>query len=389
MSDVALRARSGWVAVVPVAAASFTLVLSEFIAVAVLPSMAADLGVTEGRAGLAVVLPGLVAAVAAPAAVLVAGRFDRRTVLWSLTALLAVSDLVAGLAPTFAVLLAARALLGVAVGAFWTIGVAVGPRLVRPAQVTAATSLITAGISAATVVSLPAGNVVAHTWGWRWALIIVGILAVVVTVWQMLALPAMRPQGALGWPALTALLRSRRDQVGLVVAALLFFAHFGAYTFITPFLMDDAGLASATVSALLLGFGVAGLIGNFATGAAVARALPVTLASVGLVLAGSVALLTFAVDLPVVTGALVLLWGLSWGGIPLALQTYMMRGTAAEGGLALFVSTTQLALAAGSAVGGRIVDSYGLGPDYVAFALPALAAVALTVVAVRREPQPA
>ncbi|MEV4350107.1 MFS transporter [Actinoplanes sp. NPDC049596] len=386
--SVEVKARAGWSAVAPVAAASFTLVLSEFIAVAVLPSIASGLGVTDGDAGLAVVLPGLVAAIAAPGAVLVAGRLDRRTLLCGLTVLLALSNILAGLAPTFPVLLIARALLGVAVGAFWTIGVAVGPRLVRPERVATATALITAGISAATVVSLPVGSVLAQHWGWRWALLLAGGLAVVVTGWQALTLPAMpATESAPGWSALTSVLRSRRDQAGIAVAALLFFAHFGAYTFITPYLTGTAHFSPTAVSALLLGFGAAGLIGNFAAGAAVGRALAATLGALALILAGSISLLIAVADVPLGVAALVLLWGLSWGGIPLVVQTYMMGGRAAEGGLALFVSTTQLSLAAGSAVGGQIVDRWGLGPDYVTFAVPALIAMVLTATAIRHYSQ--
>ncbi|MEU8821187.1 MFS transporter [Actinoplanes sp. NPDC048796] len=374
MVELRERPRTGWAAVAPVAAASFTLVLSEFIAVAVLPSLAADLHVSEGDAGLAVVLPGLVAAVAAPAAVLAANRTDRRLVLLALTGLLAVSNLLAGLAPSFTMLLVARALLGVAVGAFWTIGVAVAPRLVPAGRGTAATALVTAGISAATVVSLPAGHLVAQTWGWRWALLIVGALAVLITIWQVLALPSMRPDRALGWSALTSLFRSRRDRTGLLLGALLFFAHFGAYTFITPFLTDRSAFSSGSVTLLLLGFGVAGLAGNFGAGAAVTRNLPLTLAAAAVLLGGSVALLTAVTSLPALTVVLVLVWGASWGAVPLIVQAYMMGGTAAEGGLALFVSTTQLFLAAGSALGGQVVDRWGLSPDYLLFAIPAVAA---------------
>jgi predicted MFS family arabinose efflux permease len=72
------------------------------------------------------------------------------------------------------------------------------------------------------------------------------------------------------------------------------------------------------------------------------------------------------------------LWGMAYGAIPISLQTYMMRGYAAEGGLALFVTTSQLSLAAGSLIGGLVADNLGLATDYTLFALPAVIACRLS-----------
>jgi predicted MFS family arabinose efflux permease len=77
------------------------------------------------------------------------------------------------------------------------------------------------------------------------------------------------------------------------------------------------------------------------------------------------------------------LWGVAYGAIPISLQTYMMRGNTAEGGLALFVTTSQLSLATGSFIGGLVVDSFGLPTDYTLFALPAVIAVLLTATRLR------
>ncbi|MGY2118617.1 hypothetical protein ACW9HR_32315 [Nocardia gipuzkoensis] len=68
-----------------VAAASFTLVLSEFIVVAVLPDMVAEFGISADTAGLTLVMPGLLAAFAASALTLAFAGLDRRSILWALT----------------------------------------------------------------------------------------------------------------------------------------------------------------------------------------------------------------------------------------------------------------------------------------------------------------
>jgi predicted MFS family arabinose efflux permease len=51
-----------------------------------------------------------------------------------------------------------RVLLGVAIGGFWTVVTPVGPKLVGTLAGTRAISFITVGVSAGTVIGLPAGH---------------------------------------------------------------------------------------------------------------------------------------------------------------------------------------------------------------------------------------
>ena len=73
-------------------------------------------------------------------------------------------------------------------------------------------------------------------------------------------------------------------------------------------------------------------------------------------------------------------WGLGFGAVPVAAQSWMARAMPAnvEGGLALFVSALQGSLAAGSAAGGVIYEA--VGPDgALAVAAAVAAAGSLTL----------
>jgi len=77
----------------------------------------------------------------------------------------------------------------------------------------------------------------------------------------------------------------------------------------------------------------------------------------------------------------VLAWGISFGALPLCFSVWIQRATPdlPEAGSALFVSIIQVAIAVGSLVGGTIVDSIGIPPDFLlgsALALLGLAALA-------------
>jgi predicted MFS family arabinose efflux permease len=164
----------------------------------------------------------------------------------------------------------------------------------------------------------------------------------------------------------------------LIGATFVFFAQFAAYTFVSPYLEQLVHLEPATITLALLVFGVAGVIGNFLAGFALSRSITATVVGAMAIAAVSIILL------PVVAGTapgaflLLALWGVIWGGLPLAMQTWVIDAApeVAEGGLALFVTTIQISIAAGSTVGAIAVSSAGISFDFwLAGAIAAVGAV--------------
>jgi predicted MFS family arabinose efflux permease len=95
----------------------------------------------------------------------------------------------------------------------------------------------------------------------------------------------------------------------------------------------------------------------------------------GLLIAASALLLATVTGARPLIIALVAVWGLGFGAVPVAAQSWMARAMPAniEGGLALFVSALQGSLAAGSAAGGVIYDAKGPGGALVLAAAVAAA----------------
>ncbi|MES2697892.1 MAG: MFS transporter [Verrucomicrobiota bacterium] len=373
-----------WLAVLLVGLGAFVVVTSEFLPIGLLTNISSGLNISEGTAGLMITVPGLVAAVAAPVITIAAGHLDRRVVVLALIALLFVSNLIAALAPSFAVLLVGRVLFGISLGGFWTIAVTLGGRLVPPASLARATSIILAGISVATVVGVPAGTFIANFAGWRTAFGAVGVVALVIGIAQYFVLPSLPPPPAPGVRQLTQLLRHSDARLGLLTVALVIAGHFAAYTYVAPFLEEKAAASPGFLSALLLAYGVAGIAGNFLGGAVAGRYLRVTLTSVVAVLSGAILLLPLLAASHVGVTVLLMAWGLAFGALPIALQLWVFKAApeALEGGAALLVSTFQIFIALGSVLGGRVVDA--LGTSAVMWSGGAVAFSALAVVALSR-----
>ncbi|MFF3316737.1 MFS transporter [Streptomyces sp. NPDC003035] len=430
MLDVQIDGGAGsgvgaWARVGVVTLGIFTVMTAELLPVGLLTPVAAELEVSAGTAGLMVTVPGLVAAVSAPLIALRAAGADRRTVLVLLMALVAAANLATATAGHFAVVLGARVLLGIAIGGFWALAGGLAPRLVPAAGVGRATAVIFGGVSAASVLGVPAATTAAEWTGWRGAFAGVGVVAVLATAGLLALLPrlpgerrapgrraapglrpglgprpssgprpgpglrpglglrtASGPRSASGLrpipgrrtasgprpgpglrTGLGALLRLPRENVrvrtGLLLTLLLVTGHFLAYSFVRPVLAEHSHVSEDLVGMLLLGYGVAGVAGNFLAGPAAGRSPRRTLAVISAGL--TAALLAFAlagVTTPAGAG-LLLLWGLAYGGVSVGLQSWFMAAAPedVETATGLYVSVFCLSIALGALLGGLLVDA--------------------------------
>src|SRR4051812_34751944 len=159
--------RQIWSAIGSMALCVAMLIASEFMPVSLLTPIAHDLGGTEGMAGQAISISGLFAVIASLFIATVAGRFDRRHVLLALTGLMLASLIVIAVAPNFAVLMTARALLGIVIGGFWSLSTATVMRLVPEDSVPKALAVLFTGNAVATAFAAPIGSYMGGIIGWR------------------------------------------------------------------------------------------------------------------------------------------------------------------------------------------------------------------------------
>jgi len=371
----------GWAAPITMAVTVFTVVTAEMLPVGLLTPIGESLHVTEGTAGLALTTTGLVSAVAAPVLPLALGRLDRRAALGGLMVLLALGSFVVAIAPVYWMFIAARVLMGLSIGGVWTLTIGLARRVVPEHAAGPATSLIFSGIGIASVLGIPAGAYVGELLGWRWAFAGVGVLSMALAVALTFHLPSLAPEQAVGWKDVRDVLQIKQVRVGLLLVTLIVTGHFAAYTYIRPLLEPHTG--PALIGTFLLAYGVAGVIGNFLTGALrPSRALTV--------IAGGIALSALAMPLigTTIAGSLVLLviWGLAYGGTSVSTQAWghAAAPSAPESSSAVLVGVYNGAIALGAFTGGQAADR--LGTTAVTW-LPALLATAalLVLLANRRQ----
>jgi predicted MFS family arabinose efflux permease len=356
-----------WLAVVCLALVAFVIVTTEFIPVGLLPNITESLHVSLGLGGLMVLVPALTAAISAPLLYLGARSFSRRRLIAVLGALVVVSNVIPPFASSLTEILLARILLGIAIAGFWTVVPPLAPKLVGKRLGTRATSIIIAGVSAGTVVGLPAGQFLGNAVGWRTTFAVAAAVSSVVVIAQIVFLPDIRPDTVTRARDFGRVFRSRPARIGVAVTAIAFIGQFAASTYLTPFLEDFAHLGSGAVSIVLLLYGVGGILGTLIGSPLVGRSLIGSLAGATAIVGIIVLALPVLHPASVVVGALIVSWGLVWGVIPLAAQVWLLQAVpeSQEAAASVAVSTMQISIAAGSALGGLLVDSTSLRAVFV------------------------
>ncbi|WP_175760588.1 MFS transporter [Burkholderia ambifaria] len=377
---------AAWGAVLAMALGAFALVASEFMPVSLLTPIAHDLRISEGQAGQAISVSGAFALLTSLFISSLAGRRDRKRVLLSLTLLMIVSGTVVAFAPNYLAFIAGRALIGVAIGGFWSMSAATAMRLVPDRQVPRALAIVNGGNALATVVAAPLGSFLGGIVGWRWAFFCVVPVAAIAFGWKLASLPRMQATHGSAAPGRAfALLASAPVALGMTAVSVFFMGQFTLFTYLRPFLEAVTHAGAAGLSVLLLVIGVAGFAGTILIGTFLQRGLYRTLIVIpGLMAAVVVALIAFGHSIGA-TAALLAIWGLLGTAAPVGWWTWLARALPrdAEAGGGLMVAVVQLAIALGATAGGVLFDLHGYRATFGLSAGLLLAAGILAALAAR------
>lgn len=337
------------------------LIASEFMPVSLLTPIAADLRLSEGQAGQAISISGLFAVVASLFIANLTRRIDRRIVLCGFSLLLVLSGTMVALAPDRLTLMAGRALLGLAIGGFWSLSTSVVMRLLPDGAVSKGLAVLNAGNAIAATVAAPLGSFLGERIGWRGAFFFVVPLAVLALVWQWVSLPPLPASGRRGRGNPVLLLRRRQVALGMASILLLFMGQFALFTYLRPFLESVTAFSVPGLSLVFLILGVAGVAGTWCIGRGLAVCLYPLLVAIPLAMAVIAVLLILLGTSQLPVGGLLLAWGFVGTAAPVGWGTWLSRVMRhdAEAGGGLQVAVIQLAITVGAAVGGLLFDRLG------------------------------
>lgn len=341
---------------------------TEFVIVGLIPTIAADLGVTLPSAGLLVSLYALGVAVGAPVLTALTGRVPRKTLLVALMLLFTLGNVIAWMAPGYGALIVARVLTGLAHGVFFSIGSIIATSVVPKEKAASAIAIMFTGLTVALVTGVPLGTFIGQHLGWRATFLAVAALGVIALIGSLLFVPRNLQRSA---PATfgqqLAVLAQPRLLLVYAITALGYGGTFLSFTYLASILQDVTGFSANAVSGVLLVYGVSVAIGNLWGGRLADRRGPIpALKLIFALLAAVLFVLTFtAYNTWLVLLTVLALGAVAFGNVP-GLQVYVVKQAqrfapqAADVASGLNIAAFNIGIALGASLGGLVVDHVGL-----------------------------
>lgn len=344
-------------------AANFVIGMGAFVLIGMLTPVGQDLGLTPGRTGWLMTTYALAYAVLSPLLVSVTGAIGRRRVLaYALTGF-AVANLLSALAPNELTLHLTRILAAAGAGMLTPVSASVAAGLSAPERRGKALAAVVFGLTLAQVLGVPAGSFIAYTFGWRAAFVVVALLAVPIVplIWRIV--PAGLAFQTVTLPELGRTLRDGRTMLAVAFTATFLAAAYVLYTYLAPLLEQTMGYGRNGITAVLLVFGAAAVIGNLAGGAVADRIGPFR-TLLGLAVGQMLVLPLFSLmPLPgPLLFALIAVWSLLIWSMMAGQQMRIigLRPGAAPIVLALNAAAIYIGAAVGSAIGSAIIATFDL-----------------------------
>lgn len=339
--------------------AGFITIMTEALPAGILPSMSADLGVSEAAAGQTVTLYAIGSALAAVPLTAATIRWPRRRLLLIAVAGFAVANSITAISTNYALTMAARFVAGIVAGLLWALLAGYARRMVAPAQRGKAMAIAMAGIPVALSVGVPAGTFLANVVGWRFTFGIMTFLTLALVGWICATVPSFPGSQKTDRLSLGQVLRMPGVAAVLLVTLTFALAHNILYTYIAPFL-THFGLGER-IDVVLLVFGMTSLLSIWLIGIFIDRRLRMSMI-ISCVLFGVAAILLaiFAAQGWLVYVA-ISLWGLAFGGAATLLQTASaeVSGEAGDVAQSLIVTCWNIGIAGGGIFGGLLLSAVG------------------------------
>ncbi|MET3392098.1 DHA1 family inner membrane transport protein [Variovorax sp. 1140] len=348
------------IALLALTAGAFGIGTTEFVIMGLLMQVSTDLHVSITAAGLLISGYALGVAVGAPVLTIATRKLPRKTVLLALMAIFTLGNLACALAPNYEMLMAARVITSLAHGTFFGVGSVVATGLVPPERRASAIAIMFTGLTAATLLGVPAGAWLGLHFGWRstfWAVTLIGVLAfAVLSVFVPRVKDSAKPA-----PLREELGVLARPQVllGLAMTVLGFAGVFVVYTYIQPLLTQVTGLSESAVSPILLVFGGGLAVGNLLGGKLADRAPMAAVFGTLVALAVVLGAMQFTIGTPFTAVVFVGLLGIASFTTVAPMQLRVLEKASGSGqnlASSLNIAAFNLGNALGAWVGGVVID---------------------------------
>ena len=348
-----------WMPLLGMTIAAFIFNTSEFMPIGLLTDIAQTFSITQTQAGAMITIYSWAVMLLSLPLMILASKYNLKKVLLTTLFLFGLGQAISAISMNFAILILGRLVVACAHAVFWSIASVIAVRLVNEDKREFAMSMIVTGTSVAMIAGLPLGRMIGLWMGWRITFLIVGIISILLLLFQTHYLPSLETTSDFTLYQLPTLLRNKQLITIYGISLLFASAYYTAYSYIEPFLSQVAILSNTTITLVLSLFGVAGIGGsilfsNFYNKNR-KRFILVSLFSLTLVLfllkPSAVSIITLLL--------MCIVWGTSSTAFNVACQSETMLATdenTSSVAMSIFSGIFNLGIGLGSFIGGQTIN---------------------------------
>jgi len=252
-----------WLPLVGLTCSTFIFNTSEFIPIGLLTDIAADFCMTEAQAGMLISVYAWVVMLLSLPLMILASRIELRRLLLCLIGFFSAFQVMSFLSSGYWMLMASRIGVACTHSIFWSIVSPVAVKIVSDEHRPLALGMIVTGSSIAMILGMPLGRVIGLHIGWRMTFLSIGLFAFATFLYLLFVLPKVQSDGVFSPRRLPELFRNRALAGLFLFTALYAGSYYTCYSYIEPFLKQVVGMSDELVTASLMIFGGAGLVGSF------------------------------------------------------------------------------------------------------------------------------
>ncbi|WP_067822423.1 MFS transporter, partial [Actinomadura kijaniata] len=251
------------------AAGAFAIGVDGFVIAPILPELAARLDVSLAAAGQLVTVFTLVYALAAPVLATATARWDRRVVLAGTLVVFSAGNALSAVAADYPLMMASRVVAALGAALFLPTASATAVTLSPPDRMGRALALVMGGLSAAGLVGVPVGTLLAQAVGASGVFWLVTGVGLAAAAGVAVLLPSVRIPATLTLRERLALAARPRLAALLATTALAMAGAFTTITYIAPLLAEAADVTGRGLTVVMAVSGLASVVGVAVAGRAV------------------------------------------------------------------------------------------------------------------------
>ncbi|KEK22987.1 MFS sugar transporter [Bacillus gaemokensis] len=254
-------------ALLTLAISAFTIGVTEFISVCLLPLISNDLDVSVSMAGLTVTIYALGVTIGAPILTSLTAGIPRKKLLLLVMLVFIIGNGLSVLVPNLYILLIGRTITSFTHGVFMSIGSLMAASLVSENKRAQAISIMFSGLTIATITGVPIGTFIGIQFGWRMAFLFITIIGVIAYFSTLLLVPKSEEKGE---PStlkdFKELFTNTRLLFVFIITAFVSSGTFTVFTYLSPLLQNVTKYSLNTVTIILFLYGIMIAVGNLIGG---------------------------------------------------------------------------------------------------------------------------